>query len=518
VALGLTILVVNADLADKASPASAVLDSLVGLAFVVGAVVAPGPWRARALFSAVGFTWLLGSLVPDSLLAYEGVLAVALVTFPAGRPSSASGWLLVSLSLVAVLARPADSVLAVLFAAVAVTATLGRRWERAAALYPAAGAAALACLLAAHAVAERQQPARFDQGMWLLAHEALLIVIAIGFPAAAWAIRRERVMLADRLLADEQAVGLSGLAAVLGATLGEPGLLVFHWDDGAGSYVDRDGGPAAIGEQASVIAVNDGHEPLALVAHGRSPAMQDSVVAQAVGETVRLAALNERWQRSQNAELAELEAARGRLVAATDRQRAAIAVRLSEDVVRAVESARVAIHRSHFSPTHDQGSASRAATREAHDALKVASEELTASVDELLALTEGLPPADLGEGGLLAALRGLADRCPLPVTINVGADVAADSQRETALFYVCSEALANAIKHAHAGHISIDLRHEPAGIALVVADDGVGGADPGGGTGLRGLADRVAVLDGRIRVESPPEGGTRVVAEIPLRA
>ncbi len=513
VAIGLTTLVANADLGDNVSPVSTALDAVVGLLFLGGAAVAPGPWRARALFGAVGFTWLLGSLTPGIPLAYAGVLSVALVTFPDGRPSSTLRWLLVAMSLLAVVAEPGDAVLASLFTAIAVTAAFGRRWERAASAFPAIAAGALGGLLAAHAVVEHQPPAGFDEGMWLFAQEALLVLIAASFPVAAWAVIRERAMLADRLLADEHPAGLDGLAVVLATTLHEPHLRVFRWDGDAGSYVDRDGRRAVLGNGVSVIAVNDGHERLAIVAHDRPAAMQDPVVARAVAEAVRLAALNERWQQALRVQLAELEAARARLLAATDRQRAAIAVRLLDEVVRPIESGVAALHTIDATTSSTGQLTGGADAREARDALRIAREELATSIEEILSLTDGLPPAGLGDGGLVAALRRLAGRCPIPVTLTMAPDAAADPDRETALFYVCSEALANTMKHARASRVSIDLRRERAGLILVIADDGVGGASADG-FGLRGLADRLAAYGGRLRVDSPPGAGTTLTARI----
>ena len=150
---------------------------------------------------------------------------------------------------------------------------------------------------------------------------------------------------------------------------------------------------------------------------------------------------------------------------------------------------------------------------DAREALTVAGSELDASVGEILALIDGVPPATLGRGGLFAAIAGLAERCPLPVSVSATPDATADEARETALFYVCSEALANATKHARASRISIDLRRERDDLVIVISDDGVGGAHLSG-FGLRGLADRLAVYGGRLRVDSPPGAGTTLTARI----
>ena len=121
----------------------------------------------------------------------------------------------------------------------------------------------------------------------------------------------------------------------------------------------------------------------------------------------------------------------------------------------------------------------------------------------------------LTDRGLDAALQSLADRTPLPVELSL-CGRRFPEPIAAAAYYVVSEAIANVVKHARASSIAVQVS-APNGRAVVeVADDGVGGADPSEGSGLRGLADRVAVFDGNLRVESPVTGGTRVVAEIPL--
>ena len=109
----------------------------------------------------------------------------------------------------------------------------------------------------------------------------------------------------------------------------------------------------------------------------------------------------------------------------------------------------------------------------------------------------------------------MAHRSPLPVTLDV-TDERFPEPVEAAAYFVVSEALANVARYAHAEGATVRIGAEDGVLAVEVRDDGVGGADEGAGTGLRGLADRVAALDGSFAVESPPGGGTRVLAEIPL--
>ena len=117
----------------------------------------------------------------------------------------------------------------------------------------------------------------------------------------------------------------------------------------------------------------------------------------------------------------------------------------------------------------------------------------------------------------MPALALLAARSPIPVQVTGAVDMLSRPV-EAALYFVCSEALANVAKHAAASRVSIELREEGGRVFATVIDDGQGGADAGRGSGLRGLADRLEALGGALRVESPSEGGTRVVAEVPIGA
>jgi signal transduction histidine kinase len=156
---------------------------------------------------------------------------------------------------------------------------------------------------------------------------------------------------------------------------------------------------------------------------------------------------------------------------------------------------------------------------DAEDARKVltaASEELSLAIDELRELARGIHPAVLTKEGLGVALEVLGERAPLPVELTDELDERLPQAVEGAAYYVVAEALTNIVKYAQASKVEVRVCR-PDGFARVeVVDDGVGGADMSRGSGLRGLADRVEALDGRLEVESPPSGGTRVWAEIPL--
>jgi signal transduction histidine kinase len=143
-------------------------------------------------------------------------------------------------------------------------------------------------------------------------------------------------------------------------------------------------------------------------------------------------------------------------------------------------------------------------------------EELSLALQELRELARGLHPAVLTDRGLDAGLEALADRAPLPVDVRVDVEERLPMQVEVAIYYVAAEALTNVAKYAGATSAAITVTRSARVVTVEVSDDGVGGANPVAGTGLRGLADRVEALDGRLRVESEPGEGTRIVAAIPL--
>jgi signal transduction histidine kinase len=145
-------------------------------------------------------------------------------------------------------------------------------------------------------------------------------------------------------------------------------------------------------------------------------------------------------------------------------------------------------------------------------------EELRALLSDLREIARGVHPAILSEGGLAHALKALARRSTLPVKLDLGAMGRLRQPVEVAAYYVVSEALANATKHANASVAHVDLEVRDGALRLAIGDDGVGGADPARGAGLLGLTDRVEALGGTIAVTSPPGAGTSMVVELPLTA
>jgi signal transduction histidine kinase len=153
---------------------------------------------------------------------------------------------------------------------------------------------------------------------------------------------------------------------------------------------------------------------------------------------------------------------------------------------------------------------------EVGDLLDDAHQQAKDAVTELRGLIRGLHPPVLTDRGLDAALSAIAVRCPVPVQLTVELDERPSSTVEAIGYFVVAEALTNVARHSRASQASVTVRREDDGpVWITIADDGVGGADPGRGTGLRGLADRVSGVDGQLRVDSPVGGPTVLTVELP---
>ena len=145
-----------------------------------------------------------------------------------------------------------------------------------------------------------------------------------------------------------------------------------------------------------------------------------------------------------------------------------------------------------------------------------AREEAQLAVKELRELARGIHPAVLSDRGLGAALEALAGRAPVPVEVSGVPEQPIAPDIEAAAYFVTAEALTNVAKYANASTASVTLTLDNGCLRICVADDGVGGADPSTGTGLRGLRDRVDALDGRLEIDSPLGAGTTITVEMPL--
>jgi signal transduction histidine kinase len=139
-------------------------------------------------------------------------------------------------------------------------------------------------------------------------------------------------------------------------------------------------------------------------------------------------------------------------------------------------------------------------------------------IDEMRELARGIHPRILSSGGLGPALKTLARRSSIPVIVDMQTDARLPEHVEVTAYYVASEALTNAVKHAHASEVRITVDVDDRWVVLTISDDGVGGADPSLGSGLIGLHDRIEALDGALAVHSEPGAGTVLTAQIPVAA
>jgi signal transduction histidine kinase len=227
-----------------------------------------------------------------------------------------------------------------------------------------------------------------------------------------------------------------------------------------------------------------------------------------VGAAAALALENERLNAELRARLEDLRASRARVVHAADEARRRLERNLHDGAQQRLVALALALRLAKATVKNDPDAAEEligAAGNEAADALT-----------EVRELARGLHPAVLTDHGLRPALEALAARSPCPVEVAAVPSERLPANVEMAAYFVISEALANVAKYSRASEARVSVTRND-GLAIVeISDDGVGGADINGGSGLRGLADRVEALNGRLKLESPVGEGTRVIAEIPF--
>jgi signal transduction histidine kinase len=524
-------------------PGYAVINRLSGISFMACGLIV---WRQRPdsavgrLLTVTGFGVLLSPVLVqlDSPVAFTAdllfgdlwiVLFVALfLSFvTGGRLTSTLDVILVGTFLVVLLVLPfarllflpgEDNLLLVapdagvanallkarvalgIVASVAVVLVIAARWRSASrplrrALLPSLWGAFCAVMYAGSPI---------DELNWPL-NAALVTVPA----ALAWGLLRSRLArggLADlfRELGTLRGVRLEeGLAKVLG----DPGLVLAYRVPGERSYLDGRGQPVEPpgprGQRVAAPVERDGRE-LAMLIY--DPSLDDD--PELVGAVAAAAAItldDARLQAESRQRLGELRASRERLVAASDAERRRLERNLHDGAQQRLVSVALALRmierRVHGDP-------------ELAEAINAAGDELSRSLEELRELARGIHPAVLNHG-LKAALVSLASRASVPTAVSFQSPERLPEQVELAAYFVACEALANVAKYAHASTASVRVSRRNGVAAIEIADDGVGGADETAGTGLQGLADRVAALDGTLRILSPIGGGTVVTAELP---
>jgi signal transduction histidine kinase/PAS domain-containing protein len=207
---------------------------------------------------------------------------------------------------------------------------------------------------------------------------------------------------------------------------------------------------------------------------------------------------------------AELMASRARLVAASDEARRGFERDLHDGVQQRLVGLSLTLRAAEAMapPEHD----------ELIGQLAQIGEGLSGALDELRELSRGIHPALLSKGGLALALKAVARRSPVPASLDVAVDRRLADRVEVGAYYVVSEALTNAVKHAQASRVEIRARASDRVLELTIGDDGVGGADPAQGSGLTGLSDRIDALGGKMSIASLPGHGTSLHVELPLES
>ena len=372
-------------------------------------------------------------------------------------------------------------------------------------------------LLAAIAVALRavfesvftfvDRPFAYDYLFWwqIGGFIALPLALLVGLLRA----RLARASVGDLVLELERTPP-QGLRDALARALGDPTLEVALWLPERQEFVDAVGRPVKLPDtrpERAVVRLEHEGEPLAALIH--DPTLIDEPeLVQAAGAAARLALDNARLHAEVHAQLTKVKESRVRIVAAADEERR----RIERDIHDGAQQRLVALALELRSAQRRLGAK---ADPDVERLLTSAVDELQVAVDELRELARGVHPAILTEEGLAAALESLVYRAPLPVSLETAPEERLPAEVEAAAYFVACEALTNVVKHAGASRATITARRRDGLLEIEVADDGSGGAQPENGSGLRGLTDRVEALGGRLRIESPPSGGTRIVGEIP---
>ena len=340
-----------------------------------------------------------------------------------------------------------------------------------------------------------------------LAQIAAFGLMPIAFLAGLLRSRLARFGVAELVVELSTTPEPGALRGTLARALGDPSLELAYWLPGSGSYADAAGRPFELpveGTGRAVTRIESGGDPVAALIH--DPALdEDPELVAGVGAAAALALANERLQAELRAKVEELRASRARIVQAGDEERR----RLERNLHDGAQQRLLALSFS-LGLAETQVPAELTAVR---DVVRDARQELGEAIEELRELAHGIHPQILSERGLAAALETLAARSPIPVKVSAPEERLPEPV-EAAAYYVVSEALANATKHAQAQRLEVRVDRQNGALAVEVADDGVGGASRTG-SGLRGLLDRVEALDGRLFVSSPPGGGTTIRAEIP---
>jgi hypothetical protein len=446
---------------------------------------------------AAAFAWYLGDLWGPAVYIHRAPLAVLLLTYPRGRPSTPAE-LATTIAVVAyaILASAwANDGLTIAFA-VGLATVAGVRLATAGGVAHRARLSALAATIAFAIVLITGGAVRLAgvgvERTELAAYDLVVLLIGIGLFADLHWGRWGRAAVTGVVVELGLPVETS-LRDKLARVLGDPGLVFAYRLDGSAGWRDETGRPIELPADAARVttSIDIGHGREGVLVH--DPAILDEPeLVSAVAAATRVAVANVHLRAGVVARVHEVEASRRRLVEAADEQRCRLEAELRAGAEQRLERVQQLVS---FDP------------------------ELLSQVDmartELREFARGIHPASLTEGGLAAALYDLAARSTVSTTLSTPPDRYPPAI-EAAAYFVCSEALANTAKHSQADEVRIDVSDNGVRLLVEIRDDGTGGADVTKGSGLRGLVDRAEALGGTLQLESPPDRGTRLTAELPL--
>jgi signal transduction histidine kinase len=319
-----------------------------------------------------------------------------------------------------------------------------------------------------------------------------------------------RAGVADLVLALQQAPDAPRLRELLARALHDPSLELVYWLPGFESYIDATGQPVplpAAGSGRAATPIDQGGEHVAALVHDAALAYDPELLA-LVSAAANVALERERLQAELQSRIDELAGSRARLVEAGDAARRKLERDLHDGAQQRLVTLAIQLRMTEDRVHSDPDTALKF--------VSAAREEVSKSLEELRELARGIHPAVL-QYGLDAGLTSLAVRSATPVALSFEVDERLPEPVELAAYFVACEALANIGKYAQATRAAIRVSTNGDVASIEITDDGVGGADGANGSGLRGLADRVEALGGRLRVISPAGGGTTLVAELPCQ-
>jgi len=295
---------------------------------------------------------------------------------------------------------------------------------------------------------------------------------------------------------------------LLAESLGDHSVAIAYWLPDREMFVDESGQRVELPDPTSGrawTAVEQDGRPVAAIVHDAALDTTSELV-QAAAAAASLAIDNERLKADLRARVDELRVSRLRIVEATDAARR----RIERDLHDGAQQQLVALAL--------ELRLLRGRAKDRDDLVGLVdglSERLSSALAELRELARGIHPSILTDQGLAPAIDALADRTPVDVRADVAVGERLSKPVEAAAYFVVAEALTNVVKYARASSVEIDVRQDNGTVLVRVADDGVGGVDIAAGSGLRGLQDRLAAVDGAMDIDSPPGGGTRLQARIP---